>query len=248
MRSQSALIGYAAFLTFFAHGAGGQVPPSGGSTQIGKEWELGQRPGRDMEKSDGKIDDPTIIRYLQRLENKLASAIGATAAEIRLTRSSDLYISLPADRVLYISGGLLQRIENEAELAGLLAHELGHAQAERAATPEGQGTGTVRVGCVLQSKLAPAGNENARERELQATTAAIQCLKVAAYDPAGVLDLLSKLAYEHQVWAKAIVPEDLLALRVEIEAEAVPAGGYRVGSSEFVQAHAMLETVLSRRR
>jgi predicted Zn-dependent protease len=242
------LIGHAAFLSVLAHDVGGQVPSSGGSTQIGKEWELGSRPGRDLEQSDGKIDDPTIIRYLQRLENKLASAVGVPPAEVRITRSSDLYVSMPAEGVLYISGGLLRRIENEAELAGLLAHELAHAQAERAATPERQGTGTVRVGCVLQSKLAPAGNENARERELQATTAAIGYLKAAGYDPASVLDLFSKLAYEHPVWAKAIVPEDLLALRVKTEAEGMPAGGYRVGSSEFVQAHAMLETALSRSR
>jgi predicted Zn-dependent protease len=185
---------------------------------------------------------------VQRLENKLASAIGAPAAEVRLTRSSDLYISAPADRVLYISGGLLQRVENEAELAGLLAHELAHAQAARAATAEGQGIGTSREGCVLQSKLAPAANESARERELQATTAAIGYLKTAGYDPAGVLDLFSKLAYEHPAWAKAIVPEDLLALRVKTEAEAVPPGGYRIGSSEFVEAHAMLSVVLSRSR
>lgn len=247
MRAHS-IVACAAFLTVLAHVASCQATSSDAATQIGKERPPGSRAGRDLEKSDGKIDSPTIIRYLQRLENKLASAISAPPAEVRLTRSSDLYVSVPADRVLYISGGLLQRIENEAELAGLLAHELAHAQAERAAALEGQGNGTMREGCVLQSKPAPAGNENARERELQATVAAIGYLKAAGYDPAGVLDLFSKLAYEQPVWAKAIVPEDLLALRVKTEAEAIPPGGYRIESSEFVEAHAMLATLLSRSR
>ena len=63
-------------------------------------------------------------------------------------------------------------------------------------------------------------------------------------DPAGVLDLFSKLAYEHPAWANAIVPKDLLELRVRTEAEDVPQGGYRIESSEFHQQHAMLEMAL----
>jgi hypothetical protein len=60
----------------------------------------------------------------------------------------------------------------------------------------------------------------------------------------GVLDLFSKLAYEHPTWAKAIVPKDLLELRVRTEAGGVPPEGYRIESSEFVQHHAMLEPAL----
>ncbi|HEY1218741.1 MAG: M48 family metalloprotease [Bryobacteraceae bacterium] len=245
MRSRHVSIGCAAFLTVLAQVAGCQAPSSAAPTQAAKEWEPGPRTAQELEQRDGKIDNPIVIRYLQRLENRIASATGAPPAEIRLTRSPDLYVSLPDTRVLYISAGLLQRIESEAELAGLLAHELAHAQA---ATAEGQGTGILREGCVLQSKLAPAGNQNAREREMQATTAATGYLKAAGYDPAGVLDLFSKLAYEHPDWAKAIVPEDLLALRAKTEAEAMPPGGYRIGSSDFEQAHAILVTVLSRSR
>ena len=73
-------------------------------------------------------------------------------------------------------------------------------------------------------------------------------LKAAGYDPAAVLDILSKLAYEHPAWAKAIVPDDLLSFRVELEGEAVPPGGYRIGSSEFAAAHTLLENALARRR
>jgi predicted Zn-dependent protease len=241
MRFRHICFGVAAFLTVLAQVAGCQAPPS---TSAGKERAPGSQTAQELERRDGRIAEPAIAGCLQRIENRIASAIGAPPAEIRLTRNSDLYVSLPDTRVLYISGGLLQRIENEAELAGLLAHELAHAQA---ATAEGQGTASVREGCVLQSKLAP-GNEHAREGELQATAAAIGYLKAAGYDPAGVLDLFSKLAYEHPVWAKAIVPEDLLALRVKTEAEAMPPGGYRIESSDFMRAHALLETVLSRSR
>jgi predicted Zn-dependent protease len=251
MQFQRLSIGFAAFLFALAHVAGCQTTSGGAATSSGKE-PAGSRPGRELEQSDGKIDSPEIIRYLQRLDNKLARPMGAPPAEVRLTRSSDVYISLPDNSVLYISGGLLQRIENEAELAGLLAHELAHTKAAREVTPKGEMIEVVRTGCVLQANLATPDTEEARwrqrEGELSATVAAVACLRAAGYDPAAVLDLFSKLAYEHPAWAKAIVPEDLLALRVKLEAEAMPPGGFRVDSSDFVQVHALLETVLSRSR
>jgi hypothetical protein len=69
-------------------------------------------------------------------------------------------------------------------------------------------------------------------------------LKAAVYDPAGVLDLLSKLAYAHPVWAKAIASEDLLDLRVKLERETIPQTGYRLDSFGFSQVHNTLEGML----
>jgi len=204
---------------------------------------LGQRTSQDLEQRDGRIHDPAIIGYLQRIENMIARAIGAQPLEVRLTRSSDHYAALFPNGVLYISSGLLERIENEAELVGLLAHEVAHVQQEHAAAPKNQGIAIFRDVCVLSSRLTP-GTEDVGEWELQATTAATGYLKDVGYDPAGVLDLFSKLAYEHPAWANAIVPKDLLELRVRTEAEDAPQGGYRIESSEFHQQHAMLEMAL----
>jgi len=226
MRSCCVSIGCAAVLTVLAHLAGGQAASD-------------PRTAHDLEQRDGRIADPAIVGCAQHIENRIASACNARPVEIRITRSSEQYASLMADRVLYVSAGLLQRVENEGELAGLLAHELAHIQA---------GTDTLRERCVLQSKLAPPGSEDARERELQATESATGYLRIAGYDPAAVLDLLSKLAYEHPSWAKAIVSDDMLELRVKIESDPIPPGGYRIGSSEFAGARALLETALSKKR
>lgn len=180
---------------------------------------------------DGRIDDPAIIQYLQSLQNTVATAVGAQPLEIRLTRSSDLYASRQPKRVLYISGALLERIDSEVELAGLLAHTLAHDTVQMAA-------------CVLASRRPPPDPGAARERERRATAIAIGYLKSAGYDPAGVLDLLSKLAYEHPAWAKAILPEDVLELRTRLEADAIPPAGYRIESSQFLRTHAILEAAL----
>jgi hypothetical protein len=63
-------------------------------------------------------------------------------------------------------------------------------------------------------------------------------LKAAGYDPSAALDLFSKLAYEHPPWAKAILPEVLIALRVDLESDVLPESGYRTDTSEFVKHQA----------
>ncbi len=99
--------------------------------------------------------------------------------------------------------------------------------------------------CVLASQLAPSRwVEDHRESELLATKAAVQILSVAGYEPSAIIDLLSKLAYEHPIWAKAIVPEDLLSLRDIVQTNVPPQAGYLIDSSGFVQQHARLSAAL----
>jgi hypothetical protein len=209
------------------------------STQVRKQWELGQRIANDLETTDGSINDPAILGYLQQLAGRLATTARAPPMRVRLTRSTDEYASLLPNHDLYLSAGLLARIEDEAELAGLIAHELGHL-------PQGQQGSPFRGPCVLASLLAPSWPGDLREREQQASAAAVSYLKAAVYDPAGVLDLLSKLAYAHPVWAKVIASEDLIDLRVRLERETIPQTGYRLDSFGFSQVHNTLEGMLGK--
>jgi hypothetical protein len=139
---------------------------------------------------------------------------------------------------------LLERIENEAELAGLLAHQRAHARGVRIATAPKQGLEVRLPMCVLASPFTLGRSDETREPEQQATAAAINNLKAAGYEPSAILDLLSKLVYEQPVWAKAIPPEDLLRFRATLETETPPAKGYVIDSSEFVQQHVKLVMAL----
>jgi hypothetical protein len=66
---------------------------------------LGQQLAGELERNDGRINDPAIVACVQRIANRLAGV---------------------PHGVLYISGALLERVESEAEIAGLLAHQLAH--------------------------------------------------------------------------------------------------------------------------
>jgi len=212
---------------------GAAGPPS---TQVEKQWKLGRRAANDLEKRDGSINDAAILGYLQHLADSLTATAGVRPIQVRVTRSTGDYAVLLPNRDLYISAGLLNSIQSEAELAGLLAHELAHLTQAHQRPPFRP--------CVLASDLAPSRPEDLREAEQQATASAISHLTAAAYDPAGVLDLLSKLAYAHPVWAKAIAPEDLLDLRARLELQTIPQTGYRIDSSAYLQFHNTLEGML----
>jgi predicted Zn-dependent protease len=173
---------------------------------------------------DGSIADPAILSYVQSLADRVARASARKPVRIQINRSQDFYASLLPNGELSISSALLERIESEAELAGLLAHQLAH----QAHTPA----------CVLASPLR--GTDNRREPERAATESAVRTLRLAGYEPSAVLDLFSKLAYEHPNWAKAIVPDDILDLRVIIESDPPPERGYIVDTSAFAEQHKKL--------
>ena len=222
-----------------------QAPEPESSSQIRFRFVLGQQLSEDIERRDGRISDPAIVDYVEGIGNRLVLAAGSKSMEVRITASSEIYAYLLPHGVLYVSAGFLERLENEAELAGLLAHQLAHVREPVVPT---QGGATIRVflpACVLSSQNVPYRQSDGRRTiELDATKFAVQTLKVAGYDPPAVLDLLSKLAYEHPVWAKAIVPDDLLDLRATIESDLLPERGYLVDSSGFVRQHSKILVAL----
>jgi len=223
----------------------GQPAPTAQSPpQIHKEWTLGKEMAQELDNRDGRIHDPALTQYVQRVENRLAVAAGQTALEVRLTSSSEPYAMVLSNGVQYLSAGLVQRLENEMELAGLLAHQLAHRPVGGATTAQGASIPLNVPLCVLSPFGIPGGNGTRRNQEQRANAQALGYLKAAGYDPEGLLDLFSKLSYEHPAWAQAIVSEDLLNQRSVIEGEEPPPGGYRVNTSEFSEQHDKLPVVL----
>ena len=171
------------------------------------------------------IDDARVLPYLQRLTDHLSGG----RVPIRLTRSPKQYAANSASSGVELSAGMLGRIEDEAELAGLIAHELAHLARHSI--------------CVLDPHVTtPAQDSRAVERE--ATVLAISTLKTVGFDATNLLSLLSKLGYEHPPWGKAIDSDDLLELRAKLENQPLPAAGLRLDSSAFVQAHAVVVALL----
>jgi predicted Zn-dependent protease len=224
--------------------ARGQDPQNPAPTQASRDFVLGRKLGEDFERRAGLVYAPSALVYLQRIANRMAAAIPAKSFEVKVTRASDAYALLLPHGVLYLSAGLVERLANEAELAGLLAHELAHMHST---LPPAQ-SGTIPLLmplCVFAPPMSPVPRaEQLRERERQATEAAVIALRGAGYDPSSVLDLFSKLVYEHPQWTKVMPPEDILNLRVAVEAQAPPQSGLITDTSEFMEQRGRIAEAL----
>lgn len=238
MRFRMSFAGSAVCLIGLGFPASSQTSPGGNTTsQISKTWEIG-RSGADQ--LDPFVRHVEHLRldylgdYVQRLADRVATRAGVNPEEIRVTEGSQWYAFLLPQGVLYISSGLLERVSSEGELAGLLAHELAHENPKLAGGRFQQ--------CALAAGFLPV-QRSPRESERLATERAVGYMKASGYDPSAMLDLFSQASYEYRKWSKAIASEDLLRLRMALEAEAEPVGGYLIDDSEFAKFRARLPGV-----
>jgi predicted Zn-dependent protease len=119
--------------------------------------------------------------------------------------------ALPGGKV-FVSRGMLEAMANEAQLAGVLAHEIGHVTArhinERYSQELGIGLGASIVGAVLgdggaTSQIVGAASQLGsglvllsfnRDQELEADTLGMRYMSLTGYDPYGMLQMMQILA------------------------------------------------------
>jgi predicted Zn-dependent protease len=114
---------YTALFTLVAGAAWGQV-----STQ--KEILLGQHMAAEIQSQHRMVADAEVTAFVQRVLGTL-SKNESLRLPIKLSivdRSELIASALPGGQLVLSSGAML-RADNEAELAGLLSHALGHVQA-----------------------------------------------------------------------------------------------------------------------
>jgi predicted Zn-dependent protease len=123
---------------------------------------------------------------------------------------------------IYITRGLLALANNEAELTGVLAHEIGHITARHAAERYSQGT-LVSIPAVVLGVLTGsnevanlAGTAGAaylqsysRDQEFQADLLGVRYMSRANYDPLGMASFLSQLQAENRLDAQIAGRPDL---------------------------------------
>jgi predicted Zn-dependent protease len=80
-------------------------------------------------KSGAVLDDRALERYLAGVARRLAprGALDRLDVRVRVIESPALAAFITPDAAIFVSMGLLSRLENEAQLAMVLGHELTHA-------------------------------------------------------------------------------------------------------------------------
>ncbi len=153
------------------------------------------------------VENPELTAYVTSLGNKLARTSELPNLQFTFTVLDTPIVNafaLPGGYI-YITRGLLALAENEAEVAGVLAHEIGHVTARHSAERYGNtvaaGVATTLLGVLVGGPAADAAGGAAglalqsysRDQEFEADTLGVRYLSRAGYDPKGMSSFLEKL-------------------------------------------------------
>jgi tetratricopeptide (TPR) repeat protein len=182
----------------------GSLPSTLGDTgRTAEEWLLLQRAGaqqRAMEEQGLIYDDEEFEHYLTQLVHSLQGpdVHKGMAFRVRVIRdTSPNALSFP-DGGLYLTTGMLARLDNEAQLAILLAHEMAHCSQGHALRAlrycrealstgsklHGPGRGGQIPGAPQWGTSTPAVEAYLDGLEMEADRVGFQSVLKAGYDPA----------------------------------------------------------------
>jgi len=170
-----------------------------------RERALGQAMASAIDRGTTYVADPEVTGYVTRLAQNLVRHSDAEVPfRVKVIDSSDHRVfSLPGG-FLYIDRGLIAEVDSEAELAGLVAHEIAHVAARHAtrlATRKSAwnvlsiplmwasgpaALGTRQIGPLSMKKFS-------RDAEIEADLLGIEYQYAAGYDPNAFIEALEKL-------------------------------------------------------
>jgi len=156
----------------------------------------------------GAYEDPGLDRYIDSLGQLLAHASDRPNLQYHFTVLDSPIVNAFATPggYVYITRGLLALANNESELAGVLAHEIGHVAARHAAERQSQAvlaslpgiftgvvTGSDTLAQAVNSGAAAHLQSYSRDQEYQADLLGVRYLSRTNYDPLGMASFLGQL-------------------------------------------------------
>jgi Zn-dependent protease with chaperone function len=170
-----------------------------------KERALGEAMASTIDRGTKFVADQEINDYISRLGQKIARNSDAQVIlTTKVIDSPDLRIFALPGGILYVDKGLIMELDSEAELAGLMAHEIAHVAARHAtrfatrkyawnflSIPITYLSGPAAIGT---RQIAPLTLKKfSRDAEFEADLLGIQYQYAAGYDPQTFVEALEKL-------------------------------------------------------
>jgi len=170
-----------------------------------KERSLGQAMATAFDWQTKFITAPEIHDYIDSVAQKLVRHSDAQVPfTVKVIDSSSLSTFALPGGFLYVDKGLIMEVDNEAELAGLMAHEIAHVAARHAtrfatrkyawnivALPITFITGPAAIGA---QQLGPLSlSKFNRDAEMEADLLGLEYQYAAGYDPQAFVDAMEKL-------------------------------------------------------
>jgi predicted Zn-dependent protease len=95
-----------------------------------KEVAIGRQMAAEVDRHARLVDDPVILEFVNRVtQNIVINSDIKVPVTVKVIDSSDINAFALPGGFLYVNRGLIEAAENEAELAGVIAHEAAHIAA-----------------------------------------------------------------------------------------------------------------------
>lgn len=154
------------------------------------------------------VSNPTQLEYVRGIGNKLAELMGRDEFEYEFNIIQDPTpnaFALPGGKIFFHTG-MLELMDSEAELAGVMGHEVAHAVLSHGYKKLGESaiasTGTSIISGLAGEKASIAANvgsalldkQFSRDKEKQADVLGLRVLDAAGYSADGLYNVMAKLA------------------------------------------------------
>jgi hypothetical protein len=176
-----------------------------------KELALGRQLATQIEQQAKMVEDPVITEYVNRVgQNIVLHSDAKIPFTIKVIQGDEVNAFALPGGYFYVYTGLLLAADNEAELAGVMAHEIAHVAARHAMENSGKGTlmnygilaGIIFGGPIASTILQNVGGigsslaffKFSRGAEVEADKLGVQYLYAAGYDPTAMSSMFEKLA------------------------------------------------------
>jgi len=239
------------------------------------EIKMGKQYADEIEKSTKFITDPVITEYVNRIgQNIVKNSDCKVPFTIKVIDTDQINAMALPGGFFYVNSGLILAADEEAELAGVMAHETAHVCAHHAAremtranyaqigmVPLIMMTGYTWTGYGIyeaaQLMIPITFLEFSREFESQADYLGVQYMYRAGYDPQAFVTIFEKLENLEKskpgIMAKVFedhpaTPDRIVAAEKEIATILPPKDEYLVTTSEFNDVKARLARIENKRR
>lgn len=175
-----------------------------------KDVALGRQLANEVDRQAKFIEDPVITEYVNRVgQNVVLHSDAKVPFTIKVIDSDEANAFALPGGFFYVNKGLLLAADNEAEVAGVMAHEIAHVAARHSAENQTKGN-LLQYGAIVGSiflggipglifnntaglGLLAAFLRFSRGAEVEADKLAAQYLYAAGYDPNAQSTMFEKL-------------------------------------------------------
>jgi predicted Zn-dependent protease len=236
-----------------------------------KEIALGKQLAQEVERSSKLIDDPVVTEYVNRVgQNLVRNSDAKVPFTIKVIDSDEVNAFALPGGFFYVNSGLILRAQEEAELAGVMAHEISHVTA-RHGTRQATKSEIAQLATIPLMIFGPVGWAGyalyeglniaiplgflkfSRDDEREADYLGLQYMYKAGYDPNAYITFFERIQADEKRRPGTIpkvfsthppTPERIERTQQEIAKILPSKQEYIVTTSEFDSVKARLRNVM----